>query len=147
MSPCPANIVPKPQPTPPSNSRRILQAYIFPRTNSAHNQYQKRWHRNMYRVLTKEIRAWRVWEVLDEGVGGSLTMHLQEVLPAARDEQSLTFEETHWLLSAPRGTPRPIMLTIGMIAGPSYVASTNTTDVWNEPKGLKLKHPRQNLIT
>ena len=49
------------------------------------------------------------WEVLDEGVGGSLKTHLQEVLPAARDEQSLTFEETHWLLSAPRGTPCPIM--------------------------------------
>ena len=43
------------------------------------------------------------------------------MLPAARDEQSLTFEETHWLLSAPRGTPRPIMRTISMIAGPSYV--------------------------
>ena len=61
------------------------------------------------------------WEVLDEGIGGSLKTHLQEVLPAARDEQSLTFEETHWLLSAPRGTPRPIMRTISMIAGPSYV--------------------------
>ena len=35
-----------------------------------------------------------IWEVLDEGVGGSLKTHLQEVLPAARDEQSLTFRET-----------------------------------------------------
>ena len=32
MSPCLANMVPKPQPTPPSNGRRNLQAYIFPRT-------------------------------------------------------------------------------------------------------------------
>ena len=59
--------------------------------------------------------------MLDEGVGGSLTTHLQEVLPGCKGEQSLTFEETHWLLSAPRGTPRPIMRTISMIAGPSYV--------------------------
>ena len=41
---------------------------------------------------------------------GSLTTHLQVVCkPAAKGEQSLTSEETHWLLSAPRGTPRPIM--------------------------------------
>ena len=44
--------------------------------NSAHNQYQNWANRNMYRQLTKEIRAWRVWEVLDEGVGGSLKTHL-----------------------------------------------------------------------
>ena len=49
----------------------------------------------MYREkLTGKIRAWRDWEVLDEGVGGSLKTHLQEVLPAARDEQSLTFRDT-----------------------------------------------------
>ena len=34
------------------------------------------------------------WEVLDEGVGGSLTTHLQEVLPATRGEQILTSKET-----------------------------------------------------
>ena len=33
-------------------------------------------------------------EVLDEGVGGSLTTHLQEVLPATRGEQILTSKET-----------------------------------------------------
>ena len=57
VSPCLANISPKPQPTPPSKSRRNLQAYIFPRSNSAHKQYQNWAHRNMYRQLTKEIRA------------------------------------------------------------------------------------------
>ena len=80
MSPCLACISPKPQPTPPSKSRRrFLQASIFLRTIL---------HINIIRIepivictekLTKEIRAWRVWEVLDEGVGGSLTTHLQEV--------------------------------------------------------------------
>ena len=50
-------------------SKKILQASIFPRTNSAHKQYQNWAYRNMYRNLTKEIRAWWVWEVLDEGVG------------------------------------------------------------------------------
>ena len=70
----------------------ILQAYIFPRTNSAHKHNQNWWHRNMYRLLTEEIRAWRDWEVLDEGVGGSLTTHLQEVLPCCKGEQSLTFK-------------------------------------------------------
>ena len=33
-------------------------------------------------------------EVLDEGVGGSLTTHLQEVLPAKRGEQILTSKKT-----------------------------------------------------
>ena len=32
------------------------------------------------------------WEVLDGGVGGSLTTHLQEVLPCYKGEQSLTFK-------------------------------------------------------
>ena len=32
------------------------------------------------------------WEVLDEGVRGSLTTHLQEVLPSCKGEQSLTFK-------------------------------------------------------
>ena len=38
-------------------------------SNSAHKHHQNWANRNMYRKLTKEIRAWRVWEVLDEGVG------------------------------------------------------------------------------
>ena len=42
--------------------------------------------------LTGKIRARRDWEVLDEGVGGSLTTHLQEVLPCCKGEQSLTFK-------------------------------------------------------
>ena len=46
----------------------------------------------MYRELTQEIRAWRDWEVLDEGVGSSLKTHLQEVLPSCKGEQSLTFK-------------------------------------------------------
>ena len=32
------------------------------------------------------------WEVLDEGIGGSLKTHLQEVLPSCKGEQSLTFK-------------------------------------------------------
>ena len=35
-----------------------------------------------------------IWEVLDEGVGGSLPTHLQELLPSCKGEQSLTFKET-----------------------------------------------------
>ena len=42
--------------------------------------------------LTGKIRAWRDWEVLDEGVGSSLKTHLQEVLPICKGEQSLTFK-------------------------------------------------------
>ena len=41
MSPCLANKVPKPQPTPPRNkSKKFLQASIFLRTDSAHKHNQ-----------------------------------------------------------------------------------------------------------
>ena len=41
-----------------------------------------------------------IWEVLDEGVGGSLPTHLQELLPSCKGEQSLTFKETRAWTSA-----------------------------------------------
>ena len=33
-----------------------------------------------------------IWEVLDEGVGGSLTTHLQRSVTSCKGEQSLTFK-------------------------------------------------------
>ena len=50
VSPCLANMVPKPQPTPPRNDpRKFLQAYIFPR-KILHIIIIRTWrYRNMYR--------------------------------------------------------------------------------------------------
>ena len=51
----------------------------------------------MYNNSPKRFVHEGSWEVLDEGVGGlggSLTTHLQEVLPATRGEQILTSKET-----------------------------------------------------
>jgi len=48
----------------------------------------------MYRVLTEEIRAWRDWEVLDEGVGVVYRRTYKKCEPTAEGEQSLTFKET-----------------------------------------------------
>ena len=74
-------------------SQEILQAYISGK-NSAHKH-----NHDLIEICTENTHRRDscmkgAWEVLDEGARGSLTTHLQEVLPAARDEQSLTFKET-----------------------------------------------------
>ena len=57
LSPRLASISPKPQPTPPRKDRRNLQAYIFPRRNSEHKQYQNKLIEYVQKQLTEEIRA------------------------------------------------------------------------------------------
>ena len=73
-------------------SKKFLQASIFLRTNSAHNQYQKDVIEICTGNLPKRFVHEGFWEVLDEGIGGSLKTHLQEVLPSCKGEQSLTFK-------------------------------------------------------
>ena len=46
----------------------------------------------MYSNLPKRFVHEGFWEVLDEGVGGSLKTHLQEMLLCYKGEQSLTFK-------------------------------------------------------
>ena len=94
MSPCLANRVPKPQPTPPSKTpKKILQAYISGE-NSEHNHNQNELIK-IYTITYQGDSCMKgIWEVLDEGVGGSLPTHLQELLPSCKGEQSLTFKET-----------------------------------------------------
>ena len=88
----------------------------------------------MYREkLTGKIRAWRDWEVLDEGVGGSLTTHLQEVLPCCKGEQSLTFKRYQRSTVArwePKWELKIVLATCWQLI---YYP-----DVWNNPKGLNL---------
>ena len=60
--------------------------------NSAHNQYQKDVIEICTGNLPKRFVHEGFWEVLDEGIGGSLKTHLQEVLPSCKGEQSLTFK-------------------------------------------------------
>ena len=60
--------------------------------NSAHNQYQKDVIEICTGNLPKRFVHEGFWEVLDEGIGGSLKTHLQEVLPCYKGEQSLTFK-------------------------------------------------------
>ena len=58
MSPCLANMVPKPQPTPPRNDpRKFLQAYIFPRKILNINNIRKDGIEICTGLLTEEIRA------------------------------------------------------------------------------------------
>ena len=94
VSPCLANRVPKPQPTPPSKTpKKILQAYISGE-NSEHNHNQNELI-EIYTITYQGDSCMKgIWEVLDEGVGGSLPTHLQELLPSCKGEQSLTFKET-----------------------------------------------------
>ena len=94
MSPCLANRVPKPQPTPPSKTpKKILQAYISGE-NSEHNHNQNELI-EIYTITYQGDSCMKgIWEVLDEGVGGSLPTHLQELLPSCKGEQSLTLKET-----------------------------------------------------
>ena len=70
---------PKPQPTPPRKSRINLQAYIFPRRilniKIIRNELIEICAINSPKRFVHEGH----WEVLDEGVGGSLTTHLQEM--------------------------------------------------------------------
>ena len=88
----------------------------------------------MYNNLPKRFVHEGIGEVLDEGVEGSLTTHLQVVCkPAAKGEQSLTFKETPEKYSCQ-------MHTLKISTKLRADSSTNTTDVWNKPKGLKLKH-------
>ena len=63
-----------------------------------------------------------IWEVLDEGVGGSLPTHLQELLPSCKGEQSLTFKETQASTSVLLSKVQPL--------GPWYsqVYSTSNTN-------------------
>ena len=94
LSPCLANRVPKPQPTPPSKTpKKILQAYISGE-NSEHNHNQNELI-EIYTITYQGDSCMKgIWEVLDEGVGGSLPTHLQELLPSCKGEQILTFKET-----------------------------------------------------
>ena len=124
-------MVPKPQPTPPRNDpRKFLQAYIFPRKILNINNIRKDGIEICTGLLTEEIRAWRDWEVLDEGVEGNLTMHLEEVLPSCKGKQGLTFKRHQGPVAIlchgglPESGPinHPLMQTISIIAGPSYAA-------------------------
>ena len=68
--------------------------------------------------------------MLDEGVEGNLTMHLEEVLPSCKGKQGLTFKRHQGPVAIlchgglPESGPinRPLMQTISIIAGPSYAA-------------------------
>ena len=69
------------------------------------------------------------WEVLDEGVRGSLTTHLQEVLPAARDGQSLTFKETTSLdISVAARTIRAMVLRFPPMTIPTQPSVSEITE-------------------
>ena len=93
LSPCLANMVPKPQPTPPRKTRRnILQAYISSK-DSAHNHSQNtNIYINMYRETHRKDSCMKGLGSARRRSWGSLTTHLQEVLPSCKGEQSLTFK-------------------------------------------------------
>ena len=72
----------------------ILQAYIFPRADSAHKQYQNWAYRNMYRNSYQRDSCMMGLGSARRRSWGSLTTHLQGWLPSCKGEQSLTFKET-----------------------------------------------------
>ena len=94
----------------------------------------------MYRRLTGKICAWRDWEVLDEGVGGSLTTHLQEVLPCCKGEQSLTFKRYQRSTVArwePKWELKIVLATCWQLI---YYP-----DVWNKPERFEIETPKTHL--
>ena len=122
--------------------RRNTSGIYISSNDSAHKHNQNWWHRNMYRVLTKEIRAWRDWEVLDEGVGVVYRRTYKRCEPTGKGEQSLTFKR-HQRSTVARCTPSK--------AGPSYVLTAQlippmseiNRKVWNwntQDRILSLNH-------
>ena len=79
LSPRLASIIPKPQPTPPRKTRRnLLQAYISSK-DSAHKQYQKRWHRKYVQGTHRRDSCMKGLGSARRRSWGSLPTHLQEV--------------------------------------------------------------------
>ena len=70
----------------------ILQAYIFPRANSAHKHHQNWANRNMYRKTYQRDSCMKGLGSARRRSWGSLTTHLQELLPSCKGEHSLTFK-------------------------------------------------------
>ena len=111
---------PKPQPTPPRKSPGNFFRHIFHGRILHINNIRKDGIEICTGLLTEEIRAWRDWEVLDEGVEGNLTMHLEEVLPSCKGKQGLTFKRHQGPVAIlchgglPESGPinRPLMQTI-----------------------------------
>ena len=73
------------------NSRKFLQAYISWK-DSAHKQYQKRWHRRYVQGTHRRDSCMKGLGSARRRSWGSLPTHLQEVLPSCKGEQSLTFK-------------------------------------------------------
>ena len=76
---CPASMIPNPSLRLHAKLEEIFRR-IFHRRNSAHKQYQNmKTQKYVQKNSPKRFVHEGYWEVLDEGVGGSLTTHLQEV--------------------------------------------------------------------
>ena len=76
----PSKHQPKPQPMPPRNSPRDSSGIYISVEDSAQEQISEYELVEIYTIHSpKRFVHEGHWEVLDEGVGGSLTTHLQEV--------------------------------------------------------------------
>ena len=80
LSPCLARLVPKPQPTPPSNDPREHNSGLYISWKILNINIIRNELIEIYTITHQRDSCMKgVWEVLDEGVGGSLTTHLQEM--------------------------------------------------------------------
>ena len=80
MSPRPASIVPKPQPTPPSKNPREHTSDLYISWEILNIIIIRIELIEIYTIAHRRDSCMKgIWEVLDEGVGGSLTTQLQEM--------------------------------------------------------------------